>query len=327
MLGLRLGAGSFLFVSVAVVSTARAETPASPDIARAEELFQSGRQLMREGRFVEACPKLAESQQLDPAPGTRLNLADCWERAGRTASARREFLEVAQSAEMLGEKERAAIANHRAKQLEAKLTKLTLLVPPAARLPGLQLFRNSERVPEAEWGEARPVDPGAFMIEARAPGRRTFKSAFTLQNDAATHNLTIPTLVAEGAPNRPPPTTTATRGVWLQRGGIGLAGLGAVGLAVGTVFGVRAVSLYHQSQDEGCDQRNACPAAALKTRRSAVKSGDVSTVSFVAGGILLAGGAGLYVWGTRERSSERAAWSLLLTPVVDGGFVGISSAF
>jgi LPXTG-motif cell wall-anchored protein len=328
MLGLRLGARSFLFVSMSVVSTARAEAPSSADSARAEGLFQSGRQLMREGRFAEACPKLEESQRLDPAPGTRLNLADCWERAGRTASAQREFLEVAQSAQMRGERERAAIANDRAKQLEIKLTKLSLLVPPAARLPGLQLFRNAALVPEAEWGQARAVDPGAFVIEARAPGRRPFKSAFTLQNDAATHNLTIPTLVAENAAALPSPADApATRGVSLQCGGVGLAGLGAVGLALGTVFGVRAVSLYHQSQDEGCDQRDACPAAALKTRHSAVQSGDASTVSFVVGGILLAGGAGLYVWGTRERSSERAALSMRLTPLAGGGFLGVNSAF
>lgn len=328
MLGLRLGAGSFLFVSVAVVSTARAETPSSADVARAEGLFQSGRELMREGRFAEACPKLEESQRLDPAPGTRLNLADCWESAGRTASAQREFLQVAQSAATMGEKERAAIANNRAKQLETKLTKLTVLVPAAARLPGLQLFRNATLVPEAEWGEARAVDPGAFVIEARAPGRRTFKSAFTLQNDAATHTLTIPTLVAEGGTTAGSTAdAVATRGLWLQRGGIGLAGLGAVGLALGTVFGVRAVSLYHQSQNEGCDERDACPAAALKTRHSAVQSGDASTVSFVVGGILLAGGAGLYVWGTRERSKERAALSMHVTPLAGGGFVGVHSAF
>lgn len=328
MLGLRLVAGGSLLVIVAVTSTARAEPPSSADIARAEGLFQSGRQLMRERRYAEACPKLEESQRLDPAPGTRLNLADCWERAGRTASAQREFLEVAQSAEMLGEKERAAIANNRAKQLETKLTKLTLLVPAAARLPGLQLFRNAALVPEAEWGEARAVDPGAFVIEARAPGRHAFRSTFTLQNDAAIHNLTIPTLVAQSATAGPTPAdAVATRGLWLQRGGMGLAGLGVVGLAVGTVFGVRAVSLYHQSQEEGCDQRDACPAVALKTRRSAVHSGDVSTGSFVVGGILLASGAGLYVWGTKERSSERAALTMHITPLAGGGLLGVDSAF
>src|SRR5215207_5930898 len=94
--------GSLLLVSATFSGTARAEEPGPA--ARAETLFQAGRQLMREGRYAEACPKLEESQSLDPAPGTRLNLADCWERAGRTASAQREFLAVAADAETHGEK-------------------------------------------------------------------------------------------------------------------------------------------------------------------------------------------------------------------------------
>lgn len=318
----------FLFASVAVVTPAHAETPATGHVATAEALFQSGRKLMREGRFAEACPKLEESQRLDPAPGTRLNLADCWERSGRTASAYREFMEMARSAEQDGEKERASIALHRAKQLENKLTKLVLLVPPSARLKGLQLFRNSTPVREGEWGVAQAVDPGGFVIEARAPGRRTFRSAFTLQNDAATHHLTIPTLVAEGMTSgTPAPAPRATRGQWLQRSGIGLAGLGAVGLAVGTVFGVRAVSLYHQSQDEGCNEHDACPAPALETRDSAVSNGNVSTVSFVVGGVLLAGGAGLYLWGGREHARERAGLRARLVPLEGGAGVAVNSGF
>jgi hypothetical protein len=42
-----------------------------------------------------------------------------------------------------------------------------------------------------------------------------------------------------------------------------LAGIGVAGVALGAVFGVRAVNLYHRSQDEGCDDDDACPAGAL----------------------------------------------------------------
>lgn len=317
-----------LFVSVTLAASARAQQSPSPsNVARAEALFQAGRQLMREGRFVEACPKLAESQDLDPAPGTRLNLADCWEHEGRTASAQREFLAVAKSAENAGEKERAAIARARAKQLENKLTKLALLVPPVARLPGLQVLKNSVPVAEADWGAAQPIDPGTFVIEARAPGRRTYRSEFSLRSDGATHNLTIPTLVPSAdAPAEPAAEGPSTsRAQWMQRGGVALAGLGVVGITLGTAFGVRAVSLYHRSQDEGCDERDVCPAGALATRGSAVRSGTVSTVSFVIGGALLAGGAGLYVWGSR--SSERAGLQARIAPLAEGAFIAVDSRF
>jgi hypothetical protein len=320
------GAGSFVFIGVTLVGAARAAEPSSA--ARAETLFQAARQLMRERRYAEACPKLAESQSLDPAPGTRLNLADCWEHEGRTASAQREFLAVAASAEKNGEKERAAIARSRANQLENKVTKLALMVPAEARVPGLQIFRNSVLVSEAEWSKPEPVDPGRFLIEARAPGRRGYRSEFTLRGDAATHNLTIPPLVSEGGAASPSTETSGTsRGQWLQRAGIGLAGLGVVGIAFGTVFGVRAINLYQRSQDEGCDDNDTCTSDALETRRSAVNAGTASTVSFVTGGALLAGGAGLYVWGARERAAERARLGARLAPLPGGAFASISGHF
>ena len=57
------------------------------DPAAAEWLFREGRALMKKGDFAPACAKLAESQRLDPAVGTLMNLAECEERIGRTASA------------------------------------------------------------------------------------------------------------------------------------------------------------------------------------------------------------------------------------------------
>ena len=309
------------------MGAARAAEPTSA--ARAETLFQTARQLMRERRYAEACPKLAESQSLDPAPGTRLNLADCWEHEGRTASAQREFLAVAASAERDGEKERASIARLRANQLENRVTKLALMVPAEARVPGLQIFRNSVLVTEAEWSKPEPVDPGRFLIEARAPGRRSYRSEFTLRGDAATYNLTIPPLVSEGASRTSSATETSatSRGQWLQRGGVGLAGLGVVGIALGAVFGVRAVNLYHRSRDEGCDDSDSCTPDALETRRSAVHSGNASTVSFVVGGALLAGGAGVYVWGAREHAAERARLGARLAPLPGGAFASFSGHF
>src|SRR5262249_24412526 len=62
---------------------ARAETPEQA----ADRLFKEAEVLARAGRYAEACPKLEESERLDPGIGTQFNLADCYERTGRVAHA------------------------------------------------------------------------------------------------------------------------------------------------------------------------------------------------------------------------------------------------
>src|SRR5688500_1084042 len=62
--------------------------------AEAEQLFRDGKRLMKEGKYDEACVAFEASQKADPATSTLLNIADCYEKAGRIASAWGAFLEA-----------------------------------------------------------------------------------------------------------------------------------------------------------------------------------------------------------------------------------------
>src|SRR5262245_27095841 len=66
---------------------ASAQTPDPAAVQRADAAFQQGRAAARDGRWAEACAKFAESLQLDPAPGTTLNLAECEEKQGHLVRA------------------------------------------------------------------------------------------------------------------------------------------------------------------------------------------------------------------------------------------------
>src|SRR5579883_366085 len=75
-----------VLLACALAATARAVWAQDSEIT-ATALFNEGRRLANQGRYNEACPKFAESQRLAPSGGTLMNLAECYERTGRTASA------------------------------------------------------------------------------------------------------------------------------------------------------------------------------------------------------------------------------------------------
>ena len=116
-----------------------AADPTPEDAALATTLFQDGRALMAAGRLAEACPKLEESQRLDPGGGTLLNLALCHEQAGRLARSWSEFNDAAAVARRDGRRDRELAADSHAAALWPRLSKLTVSVPPASIVEGLRV--------------------------------------------------------------------------------------------------------------------------------------------------------------------------------------------
>src|SRR6187399_3496669 len=130
---------------------------AQSDSAAARALFSEGRELMAAEKYAEACPKFEESLRLDQGMGTQFNLAHCWEKLGRTASAWALFLDVAAAARAGNQPDRESAAKERASTLEPKLTRLRITFPEPA--PEAKIFRDGQEVRQAAWGTAMPVDP------------------------------------------------------------------------------------------------------------------------------------------------------------------------
>jgi len=164
--------------------------------AAAETMFREGRRLMIAGEYAEACPKFLASQNLDPGVGTLLNLGDCYAKNGQTASAWAQFIEAASEAHRLGDTRRQEAAQARATELEVRLVRLTIVVPPAADVAGLEIKRDGTRVDRALWGAALPVDPGKLVIEATAPGKKKWTVTVPRKDGDPPAIVTLPVLEA-----------------------------------------------------------------------------------------------------------------------------------
>jgi hypothetical protein len=137
------------------------------DPVTAEWLFRAGRALMKTGDFVTACAKLEESLRLDPAVGTSMNLAECEEKLGRTASAWQRWGAAADQLPTRDKRRAVALAHARA--LEKVIPRLTISVSPDAPST-LQVERDGVVLGKASLGAPLPVDPGRHSIVVTAPG-------------------------------------------------------------------------------------------------------------------------------------------------------------
>ena len=314
MSAFRLFSSGVLLATLAFPAVASAQK--SADAARAEALFAEGRKLMSSGDYAAACPKFADSQALDPAPGTALNLAACYEKAGKVASAWAAYKTAQASAEAAGQRPRAEAAKKKAAALETQLSRLTITVPAPARVQGLEVRCDREAVHDGEWGVAVPRDGGGHDIEAVAPGKKSWTSHVELKPSGQTLEVEVPVLedapasvaqtsapsgATEGSPVNPAPSNALAEapehpGQTQRIVGLVVGGVGVAGLAFGAIAGIEAASNFSTAKDQCGQAEPACPAGspAFATRDSAVTWATLSTIGFAAGGALAAGGAVLF---------------------------------
>jgi hypothetical protein len=324
---------------------ARAQASAG-DKASAEALFDAALRAMKDGKFAEACPKLENSQRIDPGVGTLLYLGECYEKLGRTASAWATFREAESQAEASGQAKRAKVARERIAKLDPQLSFLTIEVADATRaLPGLRIRRDGTDAGLAIIGSSVPQDPGQVKIEATAPNHESFSLTVTVQ-PRARQSVLIPALAAiEGAPatsgvpapagttapvstpvgspdvpSEPTPQATPEEsepGSTQRIIGLVVAGVGVVGLGVGSYFGVSAIG-HDKKADRVCTPALCQEQAGFDHADSARSQAALANIGFAAGGGLLAVGSVIYLLAPSKPSG------VSVTPLVSPGFAGVT---
>jgi hypothetical protein len=289
----------------------RAADPTPADRAAAEALFRDARKLMRSKDYPPACRKLEESQRLDPQGGTLLNLAVCHAREGRTASAWVEFQEAMEIARQAKRNDRVRLAKRELKQLENKLSRLTIEVPKASRLPGLIVHRGLDALGEGAWGTAVPVDPDSeIALEVEAPGYESWKLTVSLRPEEQ-KTVVIPTLSKlPPPPPKPHVRTKAEIAAEQEREqkktermiAYVVGGAGIVAVGVGSYFGLHAMSKKSETE-EHCNG-TLCDPTGLELNEQANRAATVSNVAFGVG--LVALGVGSYFFVVSQPSRAAA---------------------
>ncbi len=327
---------SILLLGMAVALVAgpvRAQV--SNEKAAAEALFDQGVELLKAGKYGQACSKLESSQRIDSGIGTLLYLGDCYERLGRTASAWATFREAASKAEAAGETERARVGKQRADALEPRLAHVTIeMARENLSIKDLKVLESGKEMHRALWGTPVPVDPGQLKVVVDAPGYEPFEAMITVREATSNNSLEIPPLVARpqedksdaalGAAQPVTPQDDPGAGQTRRILGYVLGGVGVVGLGVGAGFGIAAITKNQKAKDS-CPTVTTCEPGSdgVELTNQALDFATVSTVGVIAGGVLLATGVVLVVTAPKRGRTARIG----LTPTAKGAHLSFGGSF
>jgi hypothetical protein len=162
--------------------------------------------------------------------------------------------------------------------------------------------------PRPVTGTSWEVDPGPHTFSFRATGKvaadkqvlvvqgqKDQRVAVTLTDATASVVAPPPPIAVVAAP----PPENAASGSVLKPVGYAVGGVGVAGIIVGAIFG--GVALSTKSSD--CRTETTCtPGSASK----ALTQGNISTIGFVAGGVLAAGGLTMVLLAPKKRDTGAA---------------------
>ena len=301
-------AGALLCVSsVLCVSSAFAGDADSR--AQADRLFRDARGMLDQGRYQEACRLFERSLELEPSPGTLLNLGNCHEQSGSLARALATFERAIADAKLEPDAQKRTAwveaGTRRRDSLAARVPLVRLTPSPTAGASVVLDGAAPVRV-----GEPLRLDAGRHEVEVGAPGYRTFRRELALEPGQVLA-LELPALepIAAVAPPVEPAleaepygagSSAARSSAAGSRGARGaslgpwvLLGSGIALGAGGTVTALLAQSKENRLEN-GCGAGPVCADASLRSVRDSGESLALATYVLLGAGSLSAA-AGL-IW-------------------------------
>lgn len=150
-------------------------------------------------------------------------------------------------------------------------------------------------------GSPIDVDPGehTFGFQAAGLAPATLKLLIREGDRALSHGISMRDSASSSDGNAPATSPVSTQRVlaWTA------LGIGATGVVVGSVFGLKSKSKHDDAKACG----TTCPdEPSYRANEDAIKFGNISTVSFVVGAVGLAGGVALWLTEKPNQASSKA---------------------
>jgi hypothetical protein len=265
--------------------------------------------------------------RLDPHVGTLISLAQCDEGLTKIALARTHWQQAVDLARAYGDS-REAFAAEQLARVDRRVPRLTLRRSAAAP-PEMGVKRDGADVSASSQDLPLPVEPGSHDITIVAPGYWPRSITIELAEAESKEIILEPgaPLPSQAHDEPAPAARVEIRDRAARPGGLGPLRVGAIavgaggviGLGLGSVWGVQAIS--GKSGRPGVCNGDVCDAQGARVRRDALTAGDESTVAFIVGGALVATGVVLWVLG--PPSNEPRGTALRIAPALGSRAGGV----
>jgi hypothetical protein len=159
---------------------------------------------------------------------------------------------------------------------------------------GVTVTLDGQQLPGKLSGLPVQVDPGEHRFVFEAQGLpATEKTIVVREGEHDRHERVV--LGQPGAPAPSTPVPSSSEAGSQKTIAYVAGGAGVVGLVLGGVFGLVSKGTYNNALQNECGGNpNACSTQGAQDGQTAHSQATISTVGFIAGGALLAGGAVLY---------------------------------
>jgi hypothetical protein len=313
----------WVFSTLTLVCSARAEVD---DATRgsARQLGYSGVEAFQAGEYQSAHDKLDKAYRVLQAPSLGLWSARALEKLGRLVEASERYLEVTRVSAERGQEavqlQAQAEARREVEKLLPRIPALRVEVKGADPSSVVLTVDGAVIAPELI-AEERPVDPGVHQVEAKRGAEVRTSVIRVREGERKAVTLSFGTAARkppDSVPPPPPHASESSSGFPAKTLGWVAVIAGGAGLVVGGVTG--GMALQKRGEIEDSPHCRAATNECLPNMQSTVDAYDsmrrISTIGFVAGGVLAATGIVLVLTAPDEEKRTAVVLSPRAVSVV-----------